>query len=228
MKQKVVLICLVVLSVSPLISFAQFGNIMNKVKTKVEQRIDRKIDKSIDQTLDKAEGGASNVPPAPAAKPSPSGSETVAAPKTSQPENKEKEPQETILTSYSKYDFIPGEQILYTEDFDQDQIGELPLNWNTGGKAELVSLNTMPGKWLRLYQNALYLTSNKNEFTTNFTVEFDLVLQLKNLGYTYPYVSCGLFSGNGKAPNDNLFLNDYHKFQSAEILSDHLPADKVA
>jgi outer membrane protein OmpA-like peptidoglycan-associated protein len=80
-----------------------------------------------------------------------------------------------------------------------------------------VTLDAFPGKWLRLYQNALYLTSNKESFSKNFTVEFDLILQLKNLGYTYPYISFGFFSSNGKAPNDNSFLEYQATFQSAQV-----------
>ena len=51
------------------------------------------------------------------------------------------------LKSYSKYDFIPGEQILYFEDFSQDNIGDFPALWNTNGSAEVVTTNLFPGNW---------------------------------------------------------------------------------
>jgi len=176
---------------------------MNKVKNKVNQRIDNKVDKEIDKALDKAEGKETPATePVKASAPVPT---------------YESEEESNSLKSFSKFDFIPGDLILYAEDFSQDEIGELPLNWNTGGKAELVTLSSIPGKWLRLYQNALYLTSNKTEFSRNFTVEFDLILQLKNGGYSYPYVSFGFLSSNDQPTNDNQFLNGYRKFQSTEF-----------
>ncbi len=182
---------------------AQLKGIMNKVKNKVNQRVDSKVDKEIDKALDKAEG-----------------KETAATEpvKTSAPVATNGSGEDSnSLKSFSKFDFIPGDLILYAEDFGQDEIGELPLNWNTGGKAELVTLSSIPGKWLRLYQNALYLTSNKTDFSKNFTVEFDLILQLKNGGYSYPYVSFGFLSSNDQPTNDNQFLNGYRKFQSTEF-----------
>ena len=201
MKVKHLLILLVFLC--PFLGNAQLKGIMNKVKNKVNQRIDNKVDKEIDKALDKAEGKET-----PATEPV----------KASAPvATNESEEESNSLKSFSKFDFIPGDLILYAEDFAQDEIGELPLNWNTGGKAELVTLSSIPGKWLRLYQNALYLTSNKTEFSKNFTVEFDLILQLKNGGYSYPYVSFGFLSSNDQPTNDNQFLNGYRRFQSTEF-----------
>ena len=196
---------LLLLVSGPLLSNAQLKGIMNKVKNKVNQRIDKKVDDEINKTLDKAEG--KEQPPAETTKPSTPVVKIVS------------DDEATSLKSYSKFDFIPGELILYAEDFGQDEMGELPLQWNTGGKAELVTLSSIPGKWLRLYQNATYLTSNKTEFTKNFTVEFDLVLQLKNGGYSYPYVSFGFLSSSDQPSNDNQFIssNGYRRYQSTEF-----------
>ena len=44
-----------------------------------------------------------------------------------------------ILQQYSRYNFIPGDQLIYTEDFSLDAIGDLPLDWNSSGKAEVES-----------------------------------------------------------------------------------------
>ena len=189
---------------APFLGNAQLKGIMNKVKNKVNQQVDKKVDNEIDKVFNKTDG-KEQAPAQPA--------------KSSAPVENNNEPadESNSLKSFSKFDFIPGDLILYAEDFLQDEIGELPLNWNTGGKAELVTLNTIPGRWLRLYQNALYLTSNKTEFTKNFTVEFDLILQLKNGGYSYPYVSFGFLSSNDQPTNDNQFLNGYRRFQSTEF-----------
>lgn len=184
----------------PLLSQAQFGNLLNKAKNKVNQRVDQKVDKAMDNTLDKAEG-----------------KNTATGEDAKQVSHTETEPQKgTTLAAFSRYDFVPGEKIIYTEDFSQDAIGELPLNWNTGGKAEVVTLNTFGGKWLKLYQNAVYLTANKDTFTKNFTIEFDLILQLKPNGWLYPHMSFGFLSTSDQPTNDNQFLREWDRFAAVE------------
>jgi OOP family OmpA-OmpF porin len=184
-------------------STAQLGGLLNKAKNKVQQRTDQKVDKAMDKGLDKAEG-----------KNTKSDNSTAANNTGDQPEAKQ---DENLVKSYSKFDFIPGDSLIYTEDFQQDEVGEFPLNWNTAGKGDVVTINSFPGKWLRLYENSLYLTSNKKAFSKNFTMEFDLILQLKSTGYTYPLLSFGFFSSGEDSTTDNKFLEKQNEHQSAEI-----------
>lgn len=185
-------------------SQAQLNNILNKVKNKTKDRVDRKIDSEIDKTLDKAEG--KNTGPS----------------STNDPANKEtsvaKTDEDNSIKSYSKFDFIPGDSIIYAEDFQQDEIGEFPLNWNTAGKGEVVTLNSYPGKWLRMYENSSYLSSNNKLFSKNFTLEFDVIFQMKNNGYTYPMFSFGLLASGEDSTTDTKFLDYPSRYQSSEIL----------
>lgn len=184
-------------------STAQLGGLLNKAKNKVQQRADKKIDNAMEKGLDKAEG-----------KNSKSDNSTASNNNNDQEEVKQ---DENLVKSYSRFDFIPGDSLIYTEDFQQDEVGEFPLNWNTAGKGDVVTLNSFPGKWLRLYENSLYLTSNKKEFSKNFTLEFDLIMQLKNTGYTYPIISFGFFASNEDSTTDNKFLTYQTGNQSSEI-----------
>jgi OmpA-OmpF porin, OOP family len=179
------------LLVLPFTMKAQLGKFIDKAKNKTQQRIDNKVD----QALDKIEGRETT-----------SGGQTQNEPVGQQSK------QEEVLTSYSKYDFIPGELVIYAEDFAQDETGELPLNWNTGGKAEVVTLNAFPGRWLKIYQNALYLTSNKDSFTRNFSFEFDMILNVKSNGWLYPEFNFGFLASNDLAPNDNELLREFDKY----------------
>ena len=189
----------------PFAADAQLGNLLNKVKDKSKQRADQRVDKEIDKALDKAEG-----------KPTPASTPATTSSKAATQATEEVE--ENAIKSYSKFDFIPGDSLIYTEDFQQDEIGEFPLNWNTAGKGEVVTLNSFPGKWLRMYENSSYLTSNKKLFSKNFTLEFDLVLQMKPNGYTYPMFSFGMFASDKDSASDNKFLDDETRNQSSEIL----------
>ncbi|MEO5892622.1 MAG: OmpA family protein [Ferruginibacter sp.] len=119
-----------------------------------------------------------------------------------------------MVSGFSKYDFIPGEQIVYYDNFEQQPIAELPEGWNTTGTGEVVILDNIPGKWFRMHQPFNYLTSNEKEFSENYTVEFDLVLQLKNNGWMYPTFSIGILGTNGEPAAGNSFLKDYKKYSA--------------
>ncbi|PZR27816.1 MAG: OmpA family protein [Citrobacter freundii] len=188
-------------------SHAQLGGLLNKAKNKIQQRADNKVDNAMEKGLDKAEGKTG--------KSDKSSGSSSAEEKTDDPGETKKE--ENLIKSYSKFDFIPGDSLIYTEDFQQDEVGEFPLNWNTAGKGDVVTINNYPGKWLRLYENSLYLTSNKKEFSKNFTLEFDLIMQMKNTGYTYPIISFGFFASGEDSTTDNKFLSAQNENQSAEI-----------
>lgn len=198
---------------APALGFSQglLNKLKNKVKSKAEQRVEKNVDKALDKGFDKVEG---------AAKPGAStNAEKKAEPSTEEvTTEKAAAPSEPALKSYSRFDFVPGDSIVYTENFEQEVIGELPQGWNTSGNGEIVTLNNFPGKWMRLYQNSDYLTSNTKEFGENYTVEFDVIMVLKHNGHFYPYFSVALCSSNGDPATDNDFLKGYKKNAAVETI----------
>ncbi|WP_221392876.1 OmpA family protein [Dyadobacter sp. NIV53] len=66
--------------------------------------------------------------------------------------------------------------MIVQEDFSKESLGDFPSNWNTRSGAELVTINTREGKWLRLAQTGVfypeYITDNLPE---NFTLQIDLL-----------------------------------------------------
>ena len=95
-----------ILFLVPMMLQAQVGNILNRAKAKVNQRVNTKIDKGIDEALDEVEGKGKQKPAA-------NNSTDGTAPSTKK-----------NVGYASTFDFIPGEKLLYTEDFSQDAIGE--------------------------------------------------------------------------------------------------------
>lgn len=188
------------LSAMPFITEAQIGNVLNRAKAKVNQRVNNKIDKSIDEALDEVEGKGKQKPVS---------NNTADATVTSAKKN---------VGYTSTFDFIPGEKLLYTEDFSQDAIGELPLSWNTTGKGEVVTVEGLSGKWTKMYQNSLYLTGNKTEFSKNFTVEFDLLLAFSYKSHTLPLLTFGILASSELATTENELMTDYSKYQSTELM----------
>ena len=45
------------------------------------------------------------------------------------------------IKSYQNYDFVPGDTVLFADDFTEDQDGEFPSHWNlTRGRQSLIRL----------------------------------------------------------------------------------------
>ena len=83
---------------------------------------------------------------------------------------------ETDLKSYSKFDFVPGEKLVFFDDFSQDNVGDFPARWNTNGKGEVVTNSLYAGKWLKMRNASTYLPSIvSNKFSENYTIEFDMI-----------------------------------------------------
>ncbi|MFN8134957.1 MAG: hypothetical protein U0Z17_06950 [Bacteroidales bacterium] len=106
---------------------AQIINVPKRVQNKAVNRINHQIDKGIDKGLDAVEDSIlgtnkKSTPPA-TQKTDPKATGTGVATTGSQSGGKQDQP---TLQSYSKYDFIPGEKVIFFEDFSQDAIGDFP------------------------------------------------------------------------------------------------------
>lgn len=155
------------------VSFAQF-DILGKIKEKVEQKANEKTDEAIDKGAEVIEKKATE-------KKQDEGEDEVQ--KTEQKteksvasgnEEKQKAAEEG-LKSFSKYDFVPGEKVLFYEDFSQDNVGDFPAKWNTNATGEVVTINKYPGKWLKAKNACLYVPDFPKPFPENYTIEFDMI-----------------------------------------------------
>ena len=92
----------------------------NKVVDKVEKKAEKKTDQVINKELDNGQKATNK------SNGNNKGTEDVST------ESSEK----GKLESYTKYDFVPGDKIIFFEDFSQDAIGDFPAQWtgnSTGG-----------------------------------------------------------------------------------------------
>ena len=103
--------------------------------------------------------------------------------KTDQPDTDPKNDKENNPPSvsdkfeiYSKFDFVPGDKILFFDDFSKDFVGDFPSKWNTNGSGELVKINDSSNKWLELISgsNTMYIPDITN-LPEEFTLEFDML-----------------------------------------------------
>lgn len=214
MKKKIFI--LVLGGVSPFLLHAQLGSLINKAKNKIKDRVDRKVDNAMEKGLDKAEGKGSTAT---------GGTETAAN------DQGKADKAKTTVVSYSKYDFVPGEKIIYSDDMAQDNLGELPVNWNTRGKGEVVTLDKFPGKWLRLFPGNTYLTGNDKAFGENYTVEFDVLMDgtIPKGTRFLPGFKFGLFaSGTRKVTDNGLFTESVYLDKNLLKVSAKPNADAIS
>lgn len=90
---------------------------------------------------------------------------------------------------YSNFTFVPGNKLLFYDDFETDALGDFPANWETGGSGEVVTIKGSEDKWLSIVRRSGYLPTMEHILPENYTIEFDLV----NNGYGAGKPSSKLF-----------------------------------
>lgn len=122
------------------------------------------------------------------------------------------------VKSYQNYDFVPGDTILFADDFTEDQDGEFPSHW-TLDKGQAV-INKVTGKSAFLLTEGNYCQVNprmktKSYLTDPFTIEFDYYA---NDG-DGPGISFGF-----KNPGNDYLTTGYLEFNcSGEVSTFDLP-----
>ncbi|RPI73942.1 MAG: OmpA family protein [Ignavibacteriales bacterium] len=168
------------------LAFGQF-DIIKKVKEKVEKKTEEKVDEGIDNTVDEAFEGNKEKE-----------NETETETETEQTtensndvvnENSGTTKKKEQLKSYSKFDFVPGTNLIFYDDFSMDAVADFPQKWNTNGSGEVVTLNSYPGNWFKLNNAASYIPYlETGSFGENFTFEVDFLYNVpenQNYGTLY-------------------------------------------
>jgi outer membrane protein OmpA-like peptidoglycan-associated protein len=164
-------------------SDAQIIDVKSKIKNQSINRANQRTDEGVDKGLDKAEEGVKSIFKK-------DKNENANEEQTQDQNNENSEESnaegnsdakvsqkadEPKLEAYSKYDFVPGEKIIFYDDFSQDAIGDFPTGWNTNGSAEVVSTNLFPGKWMKYDCVESIWTDELLNLPDNYTIEFDIV-----------------------------------------------------
>ncbi len=177
-------------------------SILNKVKDRAAQTATQKVlnetDKAVSKGMDKAIESATpkkNNDATPSNEQDASGPDTINT-------------KQATIQAFSKYDFIPGDSVLYANDLAGEAIGELPTGWNSNGSSVVVTLTGIPGQWLRMAQHTVVLTDNETPFGPDFTAEFDMVLQYDFKGWLPPSLQFGLLASGEESTTSNKLLSD--------------------
>src|SRR5258708_16411453 len=81
------------------------------------------------------------------------------------------------LKVYQNYDFVPGDKILFEDNFIDDQDGEFPAHWALkSGQAFLNKINGEEAFFLTDGNYAIVFPRMKTEkyLTNNYTIEYDI------------------------------------------------------
>ncbi len=172
-------------------------DIKQKAKDKSVERADQHADEGIDADLGAMESGVKSV----IKKKEKSEEEEYVEDNESDAEDMEnddvssdiskKSLTQPPLQSFTKYDFVPGDKVLFFEDFSQDEVGDFPALWTTDGSGEVKTLNLYPGHWMHLLATDMeFLLQKRVDLPENFIFEFDVVPVLQPDAYDASFTIC--------------------------------------
>jgi outer membrane protein OmpA-like peptidoglycan-associated protein len=190
-------------------------NIQERLEQKAKERLERKVDKTMDKGFDKAEEGVDKgAKEATKGKKKDTGEsasehdqetepETGSPAPATPPGKATSAPSAPTFKAYSKFDLVPGEQIVAFEDFGQDAIGDFPARWNTNSSGEVVTLEGYEGRWFQINGDGYFYPEFLDVLPENFTLEFDAVV-----GQEFNYYSRFIDLYFVSATNSNLLRPD--------------------
>ncbi len=156
------------------------AQILKKIKKKVERRVDRKIDKTIDKGLDKGEDGMEGKK-----------GDTISG------KNKEEgkglpagnESSDKVLKPWSKFDFIPGEIVIFEDNLEGEKNGEFPSQWDlVDGYVENALFDGENVIRFPVENSGATITplmkKDGDYLPEKFTIEFDMYLSSRTSKYT--------------------------------------------
>ena len=149
-----------------------------KLKNESNNRANRKVDQGIDKAFDSVEDGVKNL----------FKKKKTDDTQQQQEGQDQKAVEETGVTqqsggtpafqSYSKFDFVPGEKVIFYDDFSDGNIGDFPIQWNTTGSGEVVTNNLFEGRWFNITNgDGATVLDEPITLPENYTIEFDVVPQ---------------------------------------------------
>jgi OmpA-OmpF porin, OOP family len=188
MKTLIKIFLLIAIVVFPVNSYGQFKvDLKKKVINQTNSKANQAADKAVSKGLDAVEEGAKDAVSGEEKDETKTGDQSGdAASDTKSTENsattsgstaaeKGKAQEQPALQTFSKYDFIPGEKIIFYEDFTQDAVGDFPALWNTNGSGEIVTTNLFPGNWLKFECREAIWTDALLNLPDNYTIEYDVI-----------------------------------------------------
>lgn len=170
-------------------SNAQIGN---RIKDQLNQRKDAKVNNAINKGLDRLEGKGKNPGQAPGQTtpgdvPAEEQNPTASPVEEKSEEVSQAAPVQSTVSpekSYARFDFIPGEKVMFEDNFQNETEDEVPSYWiPTKGQVEVSTINGEKAMGLLEEGSTVYprRAENNSKNATRTTLEFDYLFR-KNDG----------------------------------------------
>lgn len=172
-----------VLFSSLLVAQGTTERVKENAKWKTENKVNEKVDKAIDDVLDgnifkkKKKKGAETESEDPAQEGQSAGAGKAKGNNPTGSGNATTDGGRQTpagFKAYSKFDFVPGEKVLYYDDFERVAVGDFPAEYNTDASGEVMTVEGKPGKWFGLNANGSFLPEPLGILPENFTLEMNV------------------------------------------------------
>lgn len=159
----------------PVVAEAQLGGLGRRVRDKAKERVEQKEEEAAERAVDAADPttSAATSADAPAADaPAASGPGSDAAPGGAAVAGGAAARQDPGTGAWANYDFVPGERVIFADDFAADRVGNFPRRFEfMSGNMEIVEWEGR--RWLRGESGEFFINLPET-LPERFTLEFEL------------------------------------------------------
>lgn len=150
-------------------------DVEEKVEKETNQRVNQKADEAIDKSFDKLEEGIGKLF---GKKKKKNKNKTKTNQQEQQTVSSEQETQQGPQLNWAKYDFVPGDKIIFEDNLAGEENGEFPSRWDLQyGNAEVANFG---GENVIMFMSGAsciipYLKNSEKDYLPDvFTIEFDV------------------------------------------------------
>jgi len=135
MKKFLVICTFLALVCAPVEAQSIIERLGNRAKDAAENRVGEKVEEEVSSALDKVfnkHKDKEQEVSAEEAKPAKDEAEVAEQPaeKPRKQEQQEEKPKKQAQTAYAKTDFVPGDEIIFEDTFENEKLGEFPSQWD--------------------------------------------------------------------------------------------------
>ena len=199
------------------------------IERRVEKETQQKTDEVLDSILEPGKKGTQQKSPIPQGE-NPSDTDKNKPSSTSGSDSQKSESSNSSMSSdepetmkiYSKFDFVPGDKMLFFDDFSNDFTGDFPSKWNTNGGGELVSIGETNSKWFKILPGyGTFTIPDVTDLPEDFTMEFDVITNgLNNKTSSEAHLQIMVADNNtfGKPKNYGMIEYPFCQFIARDII----------
>lgn len=184
-----------------------------KVEEKAKQKVEEKAEKAVDKAFDKAEDAATDAVTGKGKDKKNTSNDDVSgqdAGDGAMQDNGTVKPQkgQSLEMTYAKSDFVPGDEIIFDDPMDNEQMGEWPSMWELyDGTGEVMSVGGKKAMFIseRRTKVGPLMKNPKNYLGDVFTVEFDYFHEV-NGEYSSAWLVLSFFTADSKGYDGDLLM----------------------